>query len=174
VTQWTSAPPSSSAITSSPSPVPALTNGSPPRKMVPLSCTIIVSSDMAGAYAPPAVQLPEAFYRAWWCWWRGTCEENKACKLGDLLNSPGLIRSTHSCKLGFIYMLAMLGSTFCLFIVLSELTKYGLIFKRYGRILWNEELESFLWNHSGCSNCCWTVQIQTQIQISIQNVYSES
>ena len=52
----TSAPPSSSALTSSP--VAAFTSGGPPRKMVPVPLTITVSSDMAGTYAPPAVELP--------------------------------------------------------------------------------------------------------------------
>ena len=51
-----SAPPSSSAVTSSP--VAAFTSGGPPRKMVPVPFTMTVSSDMAGTYAPPAVQLP--------------------------------------------------------------------------------------------------------------------
>ena len=40
------APPSSSAVTSSP--VAALTSGGPPRKMVPVFCTMIVSSLIAG------------------------------------------------------------------------------------------------------------------------------
>jgi hypothetical protein len=43
---WTSAPPSSSALTSSP--VAALTNGGPPRKIVPVPWTITASSLMAG------------------------------------------------------------------------------------------------------------------------------
>ena len=42
----TSAPPSSSAVTSSP--VAALTRGGPARKMVPLPLTMMDSSDMAG------------------------------------------------------------------------------------------------------------------------------
>ena len=49
-------PPSSSAVTTSP--VAALTSGGPPRKIVPWSRTITVSSLMAGTYAPPAVQEP--------------------------------------------------------------------------------------------------------------------
>mmetsp|Transcript_31149 Transcript_31149/g.103068 ORF Transcript_31149/g.103068 Transcript_31149/m.103068 type:complete len:250 (-) Transcript_31149:519-1268(-) len=57
VLQCTSAPPSSSAVTSSP--VAALTSGGPPRKMVPLPRTITASSAIAGTYAPPAVQLPQ-------------------------------------------------------------------------------------------------------------------
>ena len=52
----TSAPPSSSAVTSSP--VAAFTSGGPPRKIVPVPRTIIVSSDIAGTYAPPAVHEP--------------------------------------------------------------------------------------------------------------------
>jgi len=52
----TSAPPSSSAVTSSP--VAAFTNGGPPRKIVPVPLTITASSDMAGTYAPPAVHEP--------------------------------------------------------------------------------------------------------------------
>ena len=43
---WTSAPPNSSAVTSSP--VAALTSGGPARKIVPLPLTIIDSSDIAG------------------------------------------------------------------------------------------------------------------------------
>ena len=43
---WTSAPPSSSAVTSSP--VAAFTSGGPPRKIVPVPLTMIVSSDIAG------------------------------------------------------------------------------------------------------------------------------
>mmetsp|Transcript_22770 Transcript_22770/g.73268 ORF Transcript_22770/g.73268 Transcript_22770/m.73268 type:complete len:234 (-) Transcript_22770:667-1368(-) len=54
--QCTSAPPRSSALTTSP--VAALTSGGPPRKMVPFPLTMTDSSDMAGTYAPPAVQLP--------------------------------------------------------------------------------------------------------------------
>ena len=42
----TSAPPSSSALTSSP--VAALTKGGPPRKIVPCSLTMIASSAIAG------------------------------------------------------------------------------------------------------------------------------
>ena len=53
---WTSAPPSSSAVTSSP--VAAFTSGGPPRKIVPVPLTMIVSSDIAGTYAPPAVHDP--------------------------------------------------------------------------------------------------------------------
>src|SRR2546429_203396 len=49
---WTSAPPSSSAVTSSP--VAAFTSGGPPRKIVPLPFTMIVSSLMAGPHPPPA------------------------------------------------------------------------------------------------------------------------
>ena len=52
----TSPPPRSSALTTSP--VAALTSGGPPRKIVPVPRTMTVSSDMAGTYAPPAVQLP--------------------------------------------------------------------------------------------------------------------
>ena len=52
----TSAPPSSSAVTSSP--VAAFTRGGPPRKIVPRPFTITASSLMAGTYAPPAVQEP--------------------------------------------------------------------------------------------------------------------
>src|SRR6185437_15348356 len=68
----TSAPPRSSAVTSSP--VAALTSGGPPRKIVPLPRTITVSSLMAGTYAPPAVhepmthaicEIPAADIRAW-------------------------------------------------------------------------------------------------------------
>ena len=43
---WTSAPPSSSAVTSSP--VAAFTSGGPPRKIVPVFLTITASSDIAG------------------------------------------------------------------------------------------------------------------------------
>ncbi len=43
---WTSAPPSSSAVTSWP--VAAFTSGGPPMKIVPVPFTITVSSDMAG------------------------------------------------------------------------------------------------------------------------------
>ncbi len=69
---WTSAPPSSSAVTSCP--VAAFTSGGPPMKIVPVPRTITVSSDMAGTYAPPAVQepmttaicgIPSAESRAW-------------------------------------------------------------------------------------------------------------
>ena len=49
-------PPSSSAVTTSP--VAAFTSGGPPRKIVPWFLTITASSDIAGTYAPPAVQLP--------------------------------------------------------------------------------------------------------------------
>ena len=42
----TSPPPSSSAVTTSP--VAAFTSGGPPRKIVPWSLTITVSSDIAG------------------------------------------------------------------------------------------------------------------------------
>mmetsp|Transcript_17240 Transcript_17240/g.49838 ORF Transcript_17240/g.49838 Transcript_17240/m.49838 type:complete len:219 (+) Transcript_17240:700-1356(+) len=52
----TSAPPRSSAETSSP--VDAFTSGGPPKKMVPLPFTMMFSSDIAGTYAPPAVQEP--------------------------------------------------------------------------------------------------------------------
>ena len=52
----TSPPPSSSAVTSSP--VAAFTSGGPPRKIVPCSRTITVSSLIAGTYAPPAVHEP--------------------------------------------------------------------------------------------------------------------
>ena len=45
-TVCTSAPPSSSAVTSSP--VAAFTSGGPPRKIVPVPLTMTVSSDMAG------------------------------------------------------------------------------------------------------------------------------
>jgi hypothetical protein len=38
--------------------VAAFTSGGPPRKIVPVPFTIIVSSDIAGTYAPPAVQEP--------------------------------------------------------------------------------------------------------------------
>ena len=40
------------------SPVAAFTSGGPPRKIVPVPFTIIVSSDIAGTYAPPAVHDP--------------------------------------------------------------------------------------------------------------------
>ena len=43
---WTSAPPSSSALTTSP--VAALTKGGPPRKIVPAPLTMMLSSDIAG------------------------------------------------------------------------------------------------------------------------------
>ena len=56
VRAWTSPPPSSSAVTSSP--VAAFTSGGPPRKIVPCSRTITVSSLIAGTYAPPAVHEP--------------------------------------------------------------------------------------------------------------------
>ncbi len=68
----TKAPPSSSADTSSP--VAAFTSGGPPRKMVPVPSTMIVSSLIAGTYAPPAVHepmttatcgMPFADIRAW-------------------------------------------------------------------------------------------------------------
>ena len=51
---WTSPPPRSSALTSSP--VAAFTSGGPPRKIVPVPRTITVSSLIAGTYAPPAVR----------------------------------------------------------------------------------------------------------------------
>ena len=35
-----------------------LTSGGPPREIVPVFFTMIVSSDIAGTYAPPAVQDP--------------------------------------------------------------------------------------------------------------------
>jgi len=35
-----------------------LTSGGPPRKMVPFCLTMMLSSAIAGTYAPPAVQLP--------------------------------------------------------------------------------------------------------------------
>jgi len=35
-----------------------LTSGGPPRKMVPCCFTMMLSSAIAGTYAPPAVQLP--------------------------------------------------------------------------------------------------------------------
>ena len=69
---WTSAPPRSSALTSSP--VAAFTSGGPPRKIVPVPRTITVSSLIAGTYAPPAVDepitsatwgMPAADIRAW-------------------------------------------------------------------------------------------------------------
>ena len=56
------------------SPVAAFTSGGPPRKIVPVPLTMIVSSDIAGTYAPPAVQepittaicgMPSADMRAW-------------------------------------------------------------------------------------------------------------
>ncbi len=53
---WTSAPPRSSALTSSP--VAAFTSGGPPRKIVPVPFTMTTSSLIAGTYAPPAVQDP--------------------------------------------------------------------------------------------------------------------
>ena len=68
----TSAPPSSSAVTSSP--VAAFTSGGPARKIVPVPCTITLWSHMAGTYAPPAVHepitaascgMPSADMRAW-------------------------------------------------------------------------------------------------------------
>ena len=40
------------------SPVAAFTSGGPPRKIVPVPLTMIVSSDIAGTYAPPAVHDP--------------------------------------------------------------------------------------------------------------------
>ena len=52
----TSAPPSSSAVTSSP--VAAFTSGGPARKIVPRPFTMTASSDIAGTYAPPAVHDP--------------------------------------------------------------------------------------------------------------------
>lgn len=55
--QWRSAPPRSSAETSSP--VAAFTSGGPARKIVPWFLTIILSSAIAGMYAPPAVQMPK-------------------------------------------------------------------------------------------------------------------
>ena len=69
---WTSAPPSSSALTSCP--VAAFTSGGPPMKIVPVPRTITVSSLIAGTYAPPAVHepitaaicgMPAADMRAW-------------------------------------------------------------------------------------------------------------
>ena len=53
---WTSEPPSSSGVTSSP--VAAFTSGGPPRKIVPVPLTMTVSSLIAGTYAPPAVHEP--------------------------------------------------------------------------------------------------------------------
>ena len=53
---WTSEPPSSSGVTSSP--VAAFTSGGPPRKIVPVPRTMTVSSLIAGTYAPPAVHEP--------------------------------------------------------------------------------------------------------------------
>src|SRR6185436_8691705 len=50
------APPSSSAVTSCP--VAAFTSGGPPMKIVPVPRTMIVSSLIAGTYAPPAVHEP--------------------------------------------------------------------------------------------------------------------
>ena len=56
------------------SPVAAFTSGGPPMKIVPVPRTMIVSSDMAGTYAPPAVHepittaicgIPLADIRAW-------------------------------------------------------------------------------------------------------------
>lgn len=40
------------------SPVAAFTRGGPARNTVPFFLTMILSSAMAGIYAPPAVQLP--------------------------------------------------------------------------------------------------------------------
>ena len=40
------------------SPVAAFTSGGPARKIVPVPFTMIVSSDIAGTYAPPAVHDP--------------------------------------------------------------------------------------------------------------------
>jgi hypothetical protein len=57
ILQCTSAPPRSSLVTTSP--VAAFTKGGPPRKIVPLFLTITDSSEIAGTYAPPAVQLPK-------------------------------------------------------------------------------------------------------------------
>ena len=54
--ECTSAPPRSSAVTTSP--VAAFTRGGPPRNIVPWPFTMMLSSDMAGTYAPPAVQEP--------------------------------------------------------------------------------------------------------------------
>ena len=51
-----SAPPSSSAVTSSP--VAALTNGGPPRNTKPVPRTMIDWSHSVGRYAPPAVDGP--------------------------------------------------------------------------------------------------------------------
>ena len=68
----TSAPPSSSALTSSP--VAAFTSGGPARKMVPWFLTMMASSLIAGTYAPPAVEepmtsatwgIPSELIRAW-------------------------------------------------------------------------------------------------------------
>jgi hypothetical protein len=56
VRAWTSPPPRSSALTSSP--VAAFTSGGPPRKIVPWPLTITDSSLIAGTYAPPAVHEP--------------------------------------------------------------------------------------------------------------------
>ena len=56
IARGTSPPPSSSAVTISP--VAAFTSGGPPRKIVPCSFTMMVSSLIAGTYAPPAVQEP--------------------------------------------------------------------------------------------------------------------
>src|SRR5215470_7981789 len=50
----TSAPPSSSGVTTSP--IAAFTSGGPPRKIVAWFLTMIDSSDIAGTYAPPAVR----------------------------------------------------------------------------------------------------------------------
>ncbi len=69
---WSSEPPSSSGVTSSP--VAAFTSGGPPRKIVPVPRTMTVSSLIAGTYAPPAVDepitsatcgMPAADIRAW-------------------------------------------------------------------------------------------------------------
>ena len=40
------------------SPVAAFTSGGPARKIVPVPLTMMASSDIAGTYAPPAVQEP--------------------------------------------------------------------------------------------------------------------
>ena len=56
IREWVTPPPSSSAVTTSP--VAAFTSGGPPRKIVPWSRTITVSSLIAGTYAPPAVDDP--------------------------------------------------------------------------------------------------------------------
>ena len=56
------------------SPVAAFTSGGPPMKIVPVPLTMIVSSLIAGTYAPPAVHepmtaaicgIPAAERRAW-------------------------------------------------------------------------------------------------------------